>query len=135
MDALNPIGRLLLSDAQAALDRQLADRPQPDFAIVFGYWVSPDPAARAEAALMAGIAVHRAGAQQDFHTVASIGLALDSGLLDLAAADTLRQGLKRLAGRNPFVDGTPMPFCSDAVGTRSLDGPRTAPAARCHAKR
>jgi hypothetical protein len=116
MDALNPVGRLLLSDTQAALDRQLADRPQPDFAIVFGYWVSPDPATRAEAALVASDTVQRAGAQQDFHTVASIGLAIDSGLLDLAAAHSLRQGLKRLAGRSPFVDGTPMPFCSDAVG-------------------
>lgn len=116
MDALNPVGHLLLVDIHAALGRQLAERPQPDFAIVFGYWVSADPATREEAALVAGDAVQRAGAQQDFHTVASIGLALDSGLLDRAAAEPLRQGLKRLAGRSPFVDGTPMPFCSDAVG-------------------
>jgi hypothetical protein len=116
MDAVNPVGRLLLSDAQAVLNRQLANRPQPDFAIVFGYWLSPDSATRAEAALVAGDAVQRAGAQQDFHTVASIGLALDIGLLDLAAAEPLRQGLKRLAGRSPFIDGTPMSFCSDAVG-------------------
>ena len=132
MDALNRVGQLLLIDTQAALDRQLAQRPQPDFAIVLGYWVSPDPGMRPEAALVADEAIQRAGAQQDFHTVASIGLALDSGLLDRAAAEPLRQGLKRLAGRSPFVDGTPMPFCSDAVGIlgvavgcKTLDDPPT----------
>ena len=60
--------------------------------------------------------MQRSGAQLDFQTVATLGFARESGLLGPEESGTLKQGLERLAGRQPFVDENPMPFCSDAVG-------------------
>jgi hypothetical protein len=48
--------------------------------------------------------------------MATLGFAAASGLLGVDASATLKQGLDRLAGRQPFVDEVPMAFCSDAVG-------------------
>jgi hypothetical protein len=117
----------LLLDARASLQRTLADRPQADLAIVFGFWVMATPTDATEATKIVTAAMQRSGAQQDFQTVATLGFAKESGLLGPEAAVTLKQGLERLAGRNPVVDEIPMPFCSDAVGilgvalgTRSL---------------
>ena len=61
-------------------------------------------------------AMKRSGAQQDFQTIATLGFATASGLFDINTSATLKQGLDRLAGRQPFVDEVPMAFCSDAVG-------------------
>jgi hypothetical protein len=117
----------LLADARAALQRALTCRPQSDPAIVFGYWMLMRPGDAAESMQIATDAMQRSGAQQDFQTVATLGFARESGLLEPEAAVTLKQGLERLAGRSPVVDEIPMPFCSDAVGilgvalgTRSL---------------
>jgi REase_DpnII-MboI len=106
----------LLVDARTALRRCLASRPQSDLAVVFGFWVFTDPADSTQARNIAIAAARRAGAQQDFQTVATLGFALDCGLLDVDIAPAMRQGLGRIAGRKPFVDEIPMPFCSDAVG-------------------
>jgi hypothetical protein len=85
-------------------------------AIVFGYWILMRPAEAPEAAKIAAAATQRSGAQQDFQTIATLGFAMASGLLGADASTTLKRGLDRLAGRQPFVDEVPMAFCSDAVG-------------------
>jgi hypothetical protein len=113
-------GQLLLVDARATLERDLKDGPHGDFAVLFAYWIGQQPVSRSDVATLVGQLVRRTGAQQDFQTVAALGFALDAGLLDPGGADALRHGLKRLAGRNPFVDGMPMPFCSDAVGVLGI---------------
>ncbi len=107
---------LLLTDARAALERTLAHRPQADLAIVFGYWILMRPTDAPGATKIVAAAMQRSGAQQDFQTVATLGFATASGLLGVDASATLKQGLDRLAGRQPFVDEIPMAFCSDAVG-------------------
>lgn len=96
--------------------RTLTGRPQTDPAILFAHWILMRPADEAEAKQTAAIAVQRSGAQLDFQTVATLGFARVSGVLGSETSATLQQGLDRLAGRQPFVDGNPMPFCSDAVG-------------------
>jgi hypothetical protein len=70
----------------------------------------------AEAKTIACAAAQRTGAQLDFHTVAAIGFARQAALLGDDVTGTLKHGLERLAGRKAFVDGNPMPFCSDAAG-------------------
>ena len=122
----NP-SEFLLADARAALQRALTRRPQADSSIAFGYWMLMRPGDAPEARQIGTSAMQRSGAQQDFHTVATLGFAGESGLLGQEAAGTLKKGLERLAGRSPVVDEIPMPFCSDAVGilgvalgTRSL---------------
>jgi hypothetical protein len=107
---------LLLADARASLQRTLKHRPQTDLAIVFSYWILMRPAEAAEAANSVVDAMQRSGAQQDFQTIATLGFAADSGLFDVSKSATLKQGLNRLAGRQPFIDEVPMPFCSDAIG-------------------
>lgn len=107
---------LLLSDARSALLRILTHRPQTDPAILFAHWMLGRKENGAEAKQIASAAAQHAGAQLDFQTVAALGFAHESGLLGAEISGTLKQGLERLAGRQPFVDGNPMPFCSDAVG-------------------
>ena len=106
----------LLADARALLQRALAQRPQADLALVFGYWILMRPTDTADATKIIAAAMQRSGAQQDFQTVATLGFATASRLLGVDASATLKQGLDRLAGRQPFVDEVPMAFCSDAVG-------------------
>jgi hypothetical protein len=107
---------LLLADARGTLQRTLAHRPQADLAIAFGYWMLMRPVDAAEVAKITCEAMQRSGAQQDFQTIATLGFATASGLFDINTSATLKQGLNRLAGRQPFVDEVPMAFCSDAVG-------------------
>ena len=107
---------ILLADAVAALERQLEARPQTDLAIVFASWVATGTTTGTEATHIVEKAAQRSGAQQDFQTVAALGFALHAGSLDAGAKAALKQGLDRLAGRQPFVDDVPMAFCSDAVG-------------------
>ena len=107
---------LLLSDARSTLLRALARRPQTDPALLFTYWLLRAKENEAEAKHAATAAAQHTGAQLDFQTVAALGFARESGLLGTEISETLKQGLERLAGRQAFVDGNPMPFCSDAVG-------------------
>jgi hypothetical protein len=121
---------LLLSETHFSLMRILKRRPQTDPAILFAHWMLARPEDQGEAKQIASTAAQHSGAQLDFHTVAALGLARESGLAGPEISTTLKQGLERLAGRQPFVDGNPMPFCSDAVGilgvalgTRALADP------------
>src|SRR6266550_5484171 len=107
---------VLLADARSALQRDLTRRPQADPAIVFAYWMLARAGDAPEAKQIASAALQRSGAQLDFQTVATLGFARESGLLGQESSGTLKEGLERLAGRRPFVDEIPMPFCSDAVG-------------------
>jgi REase_DpnII-MboI len=124
---VSSITGLLLGDARSLLERALVRRPQTDPAILFTYWMLRRAGDGTEAKQIALAASQRTGAQLDFQTVAVLGFAHESALLGAEVSGTLKQGLERLAGRQPFVDGNPMPFCSDAVGilgvalgTRSL---------------
>jgi hypothetical protein len=107
---------LLLSDTHSSLLRVLNRRPQTDPAILFAHWILARSEDEAEAKQIASAAAQHSGAQLDFHTVSALGFARESGLVGPEISATLKQGLERLAGRQPFVDGNPMPFCSDAVG-------------------
>jgi len=98
------------------LQRALKRRPQTDPAILFAYWMLKRAGDEANAKQIAEAAAQRTGAQLDFQTVAALGFARESALIGVEVSGTLKQGLERLAGRQPFVDENPMPFCSDAVG-------------------
>jgi hypothetical protein len=62
------------------------------------------------------MAAHRAGADQDFKTISILGYAADAGLLSESELPVLKQGLGRLAGRAPLINGVQMGFPSDPVG-------------------
>lgn len=107
---------LLIIDTRSSLQRTLARRPQGDLAVLFANWILAETVYTEEAARLTFGAAQRTGAQLDFPTVAALGYARDSGVLGPEISPALRQGLERLGGRQPFVDGNPMAFCSDAVG-------------------
>lgn len=124
---MSAVSDILLTDANASLRRQLSERPQSELALMFGYWVAANPLPTEEINGIAASAAQRGGAQQDYQTVAVLGYASTCGLLDATAGLAITQGLERIAGRQPFVDGNPMAFCSDgvailgiALGTRHL---------------
>src|SRR5665213_327077 len=113
MVPVSSTSEFLLADASAALRRKITARPQPDLALIFGHWIVSGTALTSEIQTIAASAAQRGGAQQDYRTVAVLGYASACGLLDSTSAAVLKQGLERLAGRQPFVDGNPMAFCSD----------------------
>jgi hypothetical protein len=113
---VSAVSDFLLVDARANLERLLQARPQPEIAVVFGSWIAGVTTDCSEAATIAAAAIQRSGAQQDFQTVAILAYSLHDKLLDEGCRGPLKQGLDRLAGRQPFVDEVPMPFCSDAIG-------------------
>ncbi len=106
----------LLADARAALRRRLADPDRTELSRAFAAWLLREPPLKAELASLVTAAAERKGAQQDFQTVATLGYGAEAGVIEGPQVDALKQGLRRLAGREPFVDGVPMPFCQDAVG-------------------
>jgi hypothetical protein len=60
--------------------------------------------------------MYREGALQDFQTVAILGFAADTNLLNAMQIEVVKKGLRRQAGREHVVDGVPMAFCTDVVG-------------------
>jgi len=99
-------------------------------ALAFGHWIAANPPSDAEVKAIVASASQRGGAQQDYQTVAVLGYASACALLDSSATAVMTRGLERLSGRQPFVDGNPMAFCSDgiailgiALGTRNLGLP------------
>jgi hypothetical protein len=62
------------------------------------------------------MAPQRKGASQSFQTIAILGFAADARLLSASEMTALKDGLGRLAGRAPVVNGIPMGFPADAVG-------------------
>jgi hypothetical protein len=65
---------------------------------------------------IAGAAAKRAGAGQDFLDIAILGLAAHAGVLSEPGVAELKEGLTRLAGLRPIVNGVRMPLYTDAVG-------------------
>jgi len=111
-----PNGRILLADARAALRRRLADPDRTELSHAFAAWLLREPQLKADLVSLVAAAAEKKGAQQYFQTVAILGYGSEAGVLDARQIDALRQGLRRQAGREPFVDGVPMAFCQDAVG-------------------
>lgn len=103
-------------ELSAALRTRITEFCRRDLSRVFALWLLREPASRSEFAAMAALMAKREGADQDFQTIAILGLAADAGLLSQSETMVLRSSLDRLAGRAPVVNGVPMGFCVDAVG-------------------
>jgi hypothetical protein len=82
----------------------------------FGSWLRRDTNRDSEFASLVHEAATREGARQDFHAVAILGFGADAGLLGAEETESLKKGLRRLAGRGVVIDELPAAFCYDAVG-------------------
>jgi hypothetical protein len=86
----------------------------------FVWWLLREPQGRAEFVSIVGAAGKSEGADQDFQTIAILGFAADANILSAQEAAVLKEGLIRLAGRSPVIDGIPMGFPSDPVGVLGI---------------
>jgi len=101
---------------QVALRTRVTKACHRDLSKAFAWWLLREPERRSEFASIAMMATRRAGADQDFKTISILGYAADAGLLSESELTVLKQGLGRLAGRAPMVNGVQMGFPSDPVG-------------------
>jgi hypothetical protein len=113
---MSAAGELLFNDARAALARELATLVgRNDLNEAFVAWLLPTQHIGLTIQGPARVAAGHAGAQRTYQDVAVLGFAAAAGTIEPPQRDALNTGLKWLAGREPFVDGSPMGFCTDAV--------------------
>ncbi|MEJ1930716.1 TIR domain-containing protein [Nostoc sp. NIES-2111] len=107
---------ILFTDAIKALRRELAKLPgkaNPDEA--FAAWLLPKDDLGFRLAEAAQFAAKRTGAQRSYRDVAVLGFAAAAEVLEPASWEVLKSGLRWVSGREPFIDGQPMDFCTDSV--------------------
>ncbi|MEG4507177.1 hypothetical protein QUA81_25990 [Microcoleus sp. F6_B4] len=107
---------LLFTDARKALLRELKNlvgRGNVDEA--FAAWLLPYLDIGLELQKAALAAGERTGAQRSYRDVAILGFAAATGVLGTSQWNVLKTGLTWVAGREPFIDGGPMDFCTDTV--------------------
>jgi hypothetical protein len=100
----------------APLRTRIVDACNRDLSRTFVLWLLREPAGRHEFTSIATAAAKRRGADQDFQTVAILGFAADAGLLSDSELTVLKEGLGRLVGRAPVVNGVQLGFSCDPVG-------------------
>jgi hypothetical protein len=101
---------------RVALRTRVTGACHRDLSKAFVWWLLREPERRPEFASIAMMAARREGADQDFKTISILGYAADAGLLSESELGVLKQGLGRLAGRAPAVNGVQMGFPSDPIG-------------------
>ncbi|MEG4225469.1 hypothetical protein QUA35_05650 [Microcoleus sp. N9_B2] len=107
---------LLFTDARKALLRELKNlvgRGNVDEA--FAAWLLPYLDIGLQLQKAAWAAGERIGAQRSYRDVAILGFAAATGILQPSQWEVLKKGLTWVAGREPFIDGGPMDFCTDIV--------------------
>jgi REase_DpnII-MboI len=110
---------ILLADTKHWLALRIEAGITTELSKMFQHWLeqASDTASFQE---MLATAAQRIGAQQDYQTVAVLGYSLEVDLPSSAQIKVFSEGLSRLTGRQAFVDGVPMAFCSDAVAILGL---------------
>jgi hypothetical protein len=114
--SVNPSG----FDVRAALRARMVESCERNLSKAFVWWLLLEPQGRAEFVSIVAAAGKRKGAAQDFQTIAILGFAADANLLSAPETAVLKEGLIRLAGRSPVINGMPMGFSSDPVGVLGI---------------
>jgi len=107
---------LLFTDARKALLRELKNlvgRGNVDEA--FAAWLLPELEIGLQLQKAALAAGERTGGQRSYRDVAILGFAAAANALEAPQYNVLKTGLTWVAGRDPFIDGGPMDFCTDTV--------------------
>ena len=120
---------MLFEDARAALVQKVATVcGQSNLEEAFAAWLLPEPIPGISIAGSTRLATAHTGAERSHRDVAILGYAAAMHSIEDDQRIALLTGLRWLAGREPFVYGSPMPFCMDAVallgialGARSLE--------------
>jgi hypothetical protein len=113
------IHQQLLDDAKASLMRGIAlSIGQNELESVFAAWLAPDAVPLFERnKLIASIVTAE---KRSYSQTAAMGVAAQTGNLEATAVALLKADLEQLCGREPVVEGTPMPFCMDGVALAGI---------------
>lgn len=116
MVPVNTVDELLLSDARKALVRELAVLAgRNDLDEALAAWLLPTQDIGLTVQGPARTAAARVGAERTYRDVAVLGFAAAAGSIEPAQRKILNEGLKWVAGREPFMEGLPTGLCTDAV--------------------
>lgn len=107
---------LLYSDIRASLLREVGNvAGRGNLEEAFSAWLLRDNAPLLDLTGPARAAAAKSGAQRGYQDVAVLGFAAAAGVLERGQEKTLIAGLKWIAGRSPFVEGSPAGFCFDVL--------------------
>lgn len=110
------VTEILLADAETSLRRELGTLHGRDsLDAAFAAWLVGGDAAASEMIAPIRSALSVTGGQRSHKEVAILGYALAAGQMKQAEQLAVLDGIVWLTGRNPFVDGAPIPCCTDPV--------------------
>jgi hypothetical protein len=108
---------LLFCDAKTLLVRELKKLPGTgNLDEAFAAWLLQKGEISFQLESIACIVAKHTGGQRGYRDVAILGFAAASDVLDESHSRSLREGLIWISGREPFLDGQLMGFCTDAIG-------------------
>lgn len=113
------IQQQLLDDVKASLMRGIMQSVgQNELDATFASWLTPDAVALFDRGkLLASIATAE---KRSYSQTAAMGIAAHTGNLDATALSVMKADLEQLCGREPVVEGTPMPFSMDGVALSGI---------------
>ncbi len=113
---MSKVSQILLDDARAALVQKVTTVVgRNNLEEAFAAWLVPEQIAGLTIQGSAKLALTHTGAVRTYKDVAVLGLTSRAGSIEPDQQAALLAGLQWLAGREPFLDGSPMGFCLDAV--------------------
>src|SRR6059058_3129360 len=109
MVSMSSVNEFLLEDARAALVKKVTTvSGQNNLEGVFVTCMLPEQVAVATIRNAAQLATTRTGGERTYQDVAVLGYASTVNSLEADQLNALRAGLQWLAGREPFLYGSPM---------------------------
>lgn len=108
---------LLFSDAKNALLRELKNLPgRGNLEEAFAAWLLRKGEITFQLKDIAYAVSEYTGGQRSYQNVAILGFAAAANVLEESHLKSLKEGLNWISGREPFLDGQLMGFCTDVVG-------------------
>lgn len=113
---MSRVSEVFLEEGRAILvEKVLAVVGRSTLDEAFAAWLLPEQIEGLTIQHCSRLAMVRTGAERSYRDIAILGFTSAACLLDSEQQHALHTGLDWLAGREPFLDNLPMPFCLDAV--------------------
>jgi hypothetical protein len=113
---MSGVAEILYKDMRATLMQQLVTLAgQNNLNEAFVAWLISEQVIGLTVSGPAHVAAGHVGAERTYQDVAILGFASAASMISSDQITLLNDGLKWLAGREPFLDGSPTGFCLDAI--------------------
>ncbi len=117
---MSTVGDLLYADVRKSLIRELHQEKGKSAADdAFAAWLLPEVVGR-DPAHDGDPLTNKSQSEKNYRYASALGFMVHNGDSGEDERQRLTTSLQWLAGREPFVDGTPMAFCTDAVALLGL---------------